>query len=322
MKRAFAATVLAGMLAASAPAQAAPYFDALNAVARTLEHDANTRAPVPELHVPPAPLAGPPRYSPSLDDWLQSVLAAARAERKPKERAGDLRSIASTLRYLAGDGTASERVHPPRDVAAAASRILAQPAYRTARTGPAPAPQRTLWDKILGWIVAQIGKLFMGLAQATAGVPLLGSVFAIALITVAVIGLAYIGFRIADGLALRRKTVSIDGEALTPNISADQLHAAAVSAARDGAYARAIALLFHASLLQLDRTRSVQYDAARTPGEYRRLVRAKAPPIASDFDALARVFTLAAFADARVDEADWTAARSSYRSLFPTLAAQ
>jgi hypothetical protein len=325
VSRALAAVALAGALVVGAlvspaPALASPYVDALTAAARALDHAANARAPVPVLHVPPAPLGGPPRYSPSLDDWLQSVLSTARLERKPKDRARDLRAVASTLRYLAGGASPSVRARPRGDVSATAAQILAEPAYRAARTAPAPEPQRTIWEKILDWIVAQIIKLFSGMAQAAAGVPLLGSVFAIVLIALAVLGLAYVGYRIADGLALRRKTSSADGELLPPIASADEVHAAAIAAARDGAYARAIALLFHASLLQLDRTNRVEYDPARTPGEYRRLVRAKAPPVAGDFDALARVFTLAAFADAPVEESDWMSARSSYLGLFPSVA--
>jgi hypothetical protein len=327
VSRALSAAALAGALAVAAlvsftPALASPYVNALAAVARALDHAANTRTPVPVLHVPPAPLSGPPRYSPSLDDWLQSALSKARLERKPNDRANDLRAVASTLRYLAAGASPSLRTRPRGDVAAAAAQILAEPAYRAARTGPAPATQKTIWEKILDWIVEQFVRLFSGLAQAAAGVPLLGSVFAIVLIALAVLGLAYVAYRIADGLALRRKTISADGELLPPIATADELHAAAIDAARAGAYARAIALLFHASLLQLDRTNRVEYDPARTPGEYRRLVRAKAPPAAGDFDALARVFTLAAFADVPVVESDWMSATSSYRGLFPSVAAR
>src|SRR5262249_50064369 len=77
----------------------AAYAQSVRAAARSLEAASRGGArSVPSVHVPPAPLPGPPRYSPSLDDWLQAVLVAARAE-KPKNRTRTLRHAAAALRY-------------------------------------------------------------------------------------------------------------------------------------------------------------------------------------------------------------------------------
>jgi hypothetical protein len=70
------------------------------------------------------------------------------------------------------------------------------------------------------------------------------------------------------------------------------LRAAAQAAAQAGRYREAAGLLFLAVLRALDERGRVAYDAARTPGEYRRLVR---DPL---FDALAGDAVVAVFAPA------------------------
>ncbi|HEV2909166.1 MAG TPA: hypothetical protein VGX02_07800, partial [Candidatus Eremiobacteraceae bacterium] len=69
---------------------AAAYAGVLAAGAKTLDDAANGQrsgAPVPALHVPPAPLPGPPRFSPSLDGWLQQNLTDAREDKDATRRA-------------------------------------------------------------------------------------------------------------------------------------------------------------------------------------------------------------------------------------------
>jgi uncharacterized protein DUF4129 len=310
------------VLAPSSPARGeseppSDYAATLRAVATRLDHAANAKSAVPVVHVPPAPLGGPPRYSPSVDDWLQASLSYARSHKSAKVRASDLRSIASTLRYLATSASPSGESAPPRaDVQSTVSSILAQPAYRVAETKPAPPPQQTIWEKFLEWIQRWISALFDRLSRVTEGVPLLGDVFAIVLITIAVLGLAYVGYRLADGIVARRRTARGDaGEPLDAVLAPDELHAAALEAARAGDYARAVALLFHAALLALDRGSNIAYDPALTAGEYRRIVRRRAGWLSSDFDVLARIFTAAAFAQTPTDEPDWRQAAAAYAGI-------
>jgi hypothetical protein len=309
-----AAFAVAALLGSASPSFGSSYSTALQNAATQLDHAANAGAHVPDVHVPPAPLGGPPRYSPSVDDWLQATLNAARREHSAKSRATSLRSIAAALRYLSDPSALQSPIaQPPRDVAATAATILAQPAYREAPTKAAPPPKETIWEKMWRWIFDKIGQAFEGISRATQRVPFLGDIFAVVLIGVAVLGLAYVGYRIADGFLVRRRPpVSDDGELLPVGASAEQLHQAALEAARAGSYARAVALLFHASLIVLDRTDRVAYDPSRTAGEYRRLVRRKAQPIAADFDSLARIFTTAAYADEPVDERDWMQASAAF----------
>ena len=310
---AIAAACTAVAFATPASATDAGYAGALRATAAQLDRAARGNATVPDVHVPPAPLGGPPRYSPSVDDWLQSALRAAQRQRSATRRAAAMRSVAGTLRYIAGGSAGAPMQTPRRDVAATARDVLAQPAYRAAATKPAPPPQPSIWERILDWIFRELAQLFQGLESATQGVPLLGDVFAIVLIGIALLGLAYVAFKIADRFAVRRRGAALtDGEALPANASADQLHAAARDAARDGNYARAIALLFQASLVVLDRAGRIAFDPARTAGEYRRLVRRKAEWIAGDFDSLARLFTAAAYADLPVAERDYAQAAAAF----------
>jgi uncharacterized protein DUF4129 len=304
-------------LGAGARAELSDYTAALRTVAQRLDRAANAKSAVPVVHVPPAPLGGPPRYSPSVDDWLQASLAYARGQKSGSRRASDLRSIAATLRFLAASASARGASTAPRaDVQSTVSAIIAQPAYHVAQTKPAPPPQQTIWEKVLAWIERWIASLFDRLSRVTQGVPWLGDVFAVALIAIAVLGLGYVGYRLADGILSRRRAARVDaGEPLEAPLAADELHAAALEAARAGDYARAVALLFHAALLALDRDSNIAYDPALTAGEYRRIVRRRARALANDFDVLARLFTAAAFAQSPTHEPDWHQAVAAYAGI-------
>ena len=84
------------------------------------------------------------------------------------------------------------------------------------------------------------------------------------------------------------------------------LFARALAAAAEGRHHDAAALLWASALRALDERGRVRYDAARTPGEWRRVVRDPA------FDALARDAVVALFGDRGVDAALVTRMRESY----------
>jgi hypothetical protein len=319
------AAALATATVASAPltAIASSYAASLGSAAAVLSRAAKSHAAVPAVHLPPAPLGGPPRFSPSVDDWLQAELAAARAEKRGKSRDRDLAAVASTLNYLAaaarpGGGAAGPRA----DARSVAAQVLADPAYHKPATAPAPPPKQTIWEKILVWIGRQLARLFGGLVEAAQGAPLIGTIFAIVLIALAALGVGYVAYRVADGFVVRRLRIVSEGEALPVDASAADLYASACAAAKDGRYAHAIGLLFRSSLMLLDGAGRVPYDATRTAGEYRRLVQRRARGIATPFEALARAFTLAAFAEAPVGPPDWADAQAAYRIIEPALGAR
>ena len=208
---------------------------------------------------------------------------------------------------------------PHEDVGAAAARILAEPAFNAVRTKPAPPPQETLWERFLAWLQSLLATLFGGVVKVAQGAPYLGSVFAIALLVLAAAGLAYVAFRLAQGRAVRRPAAAEAGALIATSAGVDELARRADVAARDGRFADAVAWLFQASLVLLDRRGRVRYDATRTAGEYRRLVRRGAPKIADDFDGLARIFVIATFADAAATERDFEAAQARFGAIVPAL---
>jgi hypothetical protein len=293
------------------------YSSTLVAAAARLERAAKTGAEVPAMHIPPAPLGGPPRFSPSLDDWLQKSLAGVRGLKKVKLRAAGLRTIAASLRYIAsGAGQPTPSTVTRTDFEGAAKSILAESAYKVAPTKPAQAPEETIWERILDWITTQLDKLFGGLAEATQKIPIVGKIIGYAIVGAAIVGLAFVGYRIARGLTSRRDAVSAgSGDALLLNANADDLYALARDQARSGNAAPAVALLYQAALMLLDRVDRVAYDPSRTPGEYRRLVRRKAQATADAFDALARLFVAVAFGRARPGSDEWDRADAAYAGI-------
>lgn len=320
---ALACSLVLSMFRAAEADASTPYKATLVAAAQRLERAAKSKGQVPAMHVPPAPLGGPPRFSPSLDDWLQKSLESARATKNAKLRAGELRTIAASLRFIAsGAGPAQPNSVSRTDIEAAAKSILAEAAYRVAPTKPAQAPEETIWERILDWIVTQFDKLFGGLAEATQKVPIVGKIIGYAIVGAAIVGLAFVGYRIARDLTSRRDRAAADiGDALSINANADDLYALARDQARSGNAAPAVALLYQAALMLLDRVDRVEYDPSRTPGEYRRLVRRKAQTTADAFDALARLFVAVAFGRARAGSDEWDRADAAYSGIRRTLTA-
>ena len=310
---------------ASADAASVPrdYASTLVAAAQRIERAAKASSPVPAMHIPPAPLGGPPRFSPSLDDWLQRSLDAARKTKPAKARAAALATIAASLRYVAsGAGPATSAAAPRSDLEAAAKSILAESAYRARVTKPAQPPQPTIWDRILNWMIEKIDELFGGLATATQKVPILGVIIGYAIVGAAIMGLVFVGYRIARRLTSRRDVaVAGHGEALPVSTNADALYALARDTARSGNAAPAVALLYQAALVLLDRVDRIAYDPSRTPGEYRRLVRRNAQTIADAFDALARLFVAVAFGRASAGADDWLRADAAFSGIRRSLRA-
>jgi hypothetical protein len=330
MKRGlFAASLCAFVLAGSGAALAAGstgltdppagYADALRTAAQTLEGAARSHAaPVPRLRLPPAPLPGPPRYSPSLDEWLQATLRSAHEEKHLKARARLLRAAAATLR------SALVAVHavaapPPRPVGPTLAAILANPAYHERESSTQAQVHKSWWQRFLDWLAGVFSRLFEGIANAAGGVPFLGQILAVLVLGLIAVLVLLMGYRLARYvLSLRRaRTSDLTGELIAADEPADSLYARARAAAASGRFGAAVTLVFRAGLLQLDAGGVIPYDAARTAGEYRRSVRSRCAPAAAPFDTLARSFTLAAYAESPVDERDWRGADDAYHSFTP-----
>jgi hypothetical protein len=105
--------------------------------------------------------------------------------------------------------------------------------------------------------------------------------------------------------------------ALERTLSSQQWRARAAEAARAGDYGRAIAALFTASLATLDERAIVAFDATRTPGEYRRLVRRVRAAAAEPFNDLCGRFVRAAYAEAVATADDYAAAERAFAAFEP-----
>jgi hypothetical protein len=255
---------------------------------------------------------------PALGAWLQAGLANARKEKKVSNRAADLRALAASLRM--GAELADRRSFaPPAHLSADVKQVLAEPAFRVnANVATSKKPEQSWLGRVLQAIADWWARVMFRLIGAAAGSPAIGNIFAIILITMAALALAFLVFRIVlliTAHRARESGSSLDGTPLAALASADDTYDDARAAARGGSYGLAIALLFQAALLALDHSGRVPYDSARTAGEYRRAVRRGVSAAAASFETLARAFTYVAYAQAPAGENDWRTADAAYASM-------
>jgi hypothetical protein len=188
-----------------------------------------------------------------------------------------------TVRWPQGD---------PRDVVRS---ILKDRRFGEQTSGKAPEP--TLWDRFWQWVGDRLHDLFAGIGRILGANNPWNVAVAIAVGVAIALALGYLVFRLVKSYARSRETamrVRTSGTSvpLETERTAAGLRNAAREAARAGRYREAAALLFRSAVRALDEAERVSYDAARTPGEYRRLVRDP------DFDRLATSAVVAIFASA------------------------
>ncbi len=295
--------------------QAAAQLDAAAAQARSRHH---TKARIPRIafQQPPGMSSG---TAPSVNVWVSDELRRIRAEKRARTQAHDLENLAAALRHAAGQ---QGEPAPSRDAAAAAAAILAQKAYQTGGTGPAPPPHQSILEKILLWLGERLSDLFRIVFGATAKIPAIGAIVAVLYIALIAAVAAYLIFLLVSLLVRRRRHIPADeGTPLPQTVEPDALYELGAAAAARGQYAQAVALLFQACLHVLDRSGKLPYDASLTAGEYRRAVRRSLAAASPPFDAIAKTFVLAAFAQRPISKEEFMAADDAYRSLQPLVAA-
>jgi hypothetical protein len=193
----------------------------------------------------------------------------------------------------------------PRDVARA---VLADPRYRSAAPGPA---EQSWWD-VLWRPLRALWRAFLDSLNHVFGNDTVTSLIGYAILFAVLVFLVVVLLRFTgrSGWSPWRHA----GRGRTPH-QADPLHddadaatlrARALAAAAEGRYRDAAALLWASALRALDERGQVRYDAARTPGEWRRAVRDPA------FDALARDAVVALFGGRAVDAALVERMRTAY----------
>jgi hypothetical protein len=190
--------------------------------------------------------------------------------------------------------------------------ILAQKAFEGSQATPIPeSPLARFVDYLLRAIGDAMHRIFPHAVPAATSRAAASSVVFIA----AVIAIAYLGYRVLRIVDARRaRRVSLPSAAAQAAATATRhsLLQDAAAAAGAGDYARAIALLFRAALLDLDGGALVPFDPARTPGEYRRLVRRAAATASAPFDDLAARFIRATFGAQPPQATDYDRAREAY----------
>ena len=207
------------------------------------------------------------------------------------------------------------------DPNAIVKQILAQRDYRSAPATSQQSPVLRFWYEFWQFVGRLIKPLFDWLNRALGSGHGPAQVLSVALVLVTVLALAFLIYRIAVAFArpvmeARRNVVG----SISDSHDAGAWQALAAERAAAGDFARAIAALFSAALALLDDAGIVAFDAARTPNEYRLLVRRERTSAAPPFDALSDRFVRATFAEATPLRADFDAAALAFGRLQPLLA--
>jgi hypothetical protein len=214
---------------------------------------------------------------------------------------------------------------PHGDPNALVKDILAQPDYRTSAHEVVAAPQPPLWETLWNWFVDHVLRpLFHPLAGAFKATQGVGTVVGVVLIVAFVLLVAFLVYRLILAFVragTRPKRGSWSGTALEERRPSYAWRELARRAAATGDYRMAVAALFSAALAALDERAIVAFDGARTPGEYRRLVRGARRDAAPPFDDLAARFVRAAYAEAETGPNDFAEADRAYAAFEPALAA-
>lgn len=193
---------------------------------------------------------------------------------------------------------------PHGDPRAVVHAILAEAPYRAAAHTAAP---KSFWDVVGDAVRTWWRNLTRPLAHVL-GNDAVTNVVGIVVLVAALVFLGFVVARFARPYlrAARGRAAAAAASALRHDDGARGLRERAAAAIAAGRYHEAAALLWASALRALDEAGRVRYDAARTPGEWRRAVRDPA------FDALARDAVVALFGDRDVDAVLVARMRAAY----------
>jgi hypothetical protein len=188
----------------------------------------------------------------------------------------------------------------PRDVA---HRVLADSRFKIAPQRPG---EKSWWDLLVDAVSALWRRLTEPL-QHVLGNERLTTVVGTIVLVALVASVVVLVVRFArTARATRGPRATADMVVLAGDADARTLFARALAAAAEGRHHDAAALLWASALRALDERGRVRYDPARTPGEWRRLVRD------ASFDAFARDAVIALFGDRGADAALVARMRETY----------
>ncbi|MBD5607146.1 MAG: DUF4129 domain-containing protein, partial [Candidatus Eremiobacteraeota bacterium] len=212
---------------------------------------------------------------------------------------------------------------PHGDPSRVVRTILAEPGYHLGAPSTAVAHQTILelaWTWLVDHVLRPLWHPIVKVLEASQGV---GTAIGFLLIALALAAFAFIAFRLVVAFARpARSQASVapsPGSSLVTARSSIAWREFARQAAARGDYGNAIACLFAAALVALDERAVVVFDAARTPGEYRRSVRRASVEAAPPFDELAERFVRAAYAADEPTASDFHAAERAFAAFEPAM---
>lgn len=151
--------------------------------------------------------------------------------------------------------------------------------------------------------------LFSHVHVGTTAGRIIGDVLAFALIALVVI----MTTRLVLGSI--RDPSRVQARPLQPPLDPYGLYMRSRQAAARGDYRTALALLFRATLMKLQLGGIVHDDPSRTVNQWRRAVAGTKPDLAPAFDAIARPFVSAVYAERPAERAQWLEAENAYAGL-------
>ena len=122
-------------------------------------------------------------------------------------------------------------------------------------------------------------------------------------------------FFLLRNLQFGRAAKRTASESLEPTGDFGALYGKACDAAGRGQYGEAALLLFAATVALLERSGAVAPKRSATVGELRRQLRTGDAALVAPFDTVAAAFTEKAYAERRIEPAQWERARAAYGSL-------
>jgi hypothetical protein len=196
---------------------------------------------------------------------------------------------------------------PHGDPRAVARTIVADPRFHGSTSNGAPAP--SLIGRVLGWIGERIGDIVRAIGHVLGARTPLNVAIGVVALAVAVAGLAFLIVRFVR-LPARRRRAATTSIALERELTSAELIAQALAAARAERWHAAASALARAALHSLDERGRLRFDAARTPGEVRRVLNDPA------FDAFEREATTALFAADAASAESFARLRTTYAAAF------
>lgn len=209
---------------------------------------------------------------------------------------------------------------PHGDPNAVIKQVLAERAYQKAPATGADSPVLRFWHELFDWIGRLLRPFTHWLGNVFDSAHGVMTPLSILVIAVTVLAVIFLIVRVALAFAKPRSSALEDSKfagSLGAARNAEAWRRVAAEAASTGNYGGAIAAVFAAALAALDERMLVPYDDSRTPGEYRRRVRAARAPAAPAFDVLADRFVHAAYAAEPTSRDDYDLALDAYARFVP-----